>query len=256
MLTPLALLLPLSVSLSPAPAPLQDPVVEAPEAGERAAAAVTYEELVAAHETAYADWRARRKAEGRAAAGPDPTETYWSDFVALADSGEGRALLWMMKNARKAGLRSKENTALRTDCVERLVRDHADAPWFGEALPKIFSHRKKLGLARYEELVKDALPRIVEEEDRALALVGLAQAFSRSKDEAEREKGFAYYERLFEEYPDTQHAMMARGEYVRVRYLADGMVAPDFEGTTAEGESFKLSDHRGKIVLVDFWGFW
>lgn len=35
-----------------------------------------------------------------------------------------------------------------------------------------------------------------------------------------------------------------------------GMPAPDFELETIDGESFKLSDHRGKVVVLDFWATW
>ncbi|WP_167613825.1 redoxin domain-containing protein [Maribellus sediminis] len=35
-----------------------------------------------------------------------------------------------------------------------------------------------------------------------------------------------------------------------------GMKAIDFNSQTLEGEHFKLSDHRGKYVLLDFWGTW
>lgn len=32
--------------------------------------------------------------------------------------------------------------------------------------------------------------------------------------------------------------------------------APDFSMTTFEGEPFRLSDHRGKIVVLNFWASW
>jgi thiol-disulfide isomerase/thioredoxin len=32
--------------------------------------------------------------------------------------------------------------------------------------------------------------------------------------------------------------------------------APDIEGEDADGKLFKLSDYRGKVVLLDFWGDW
>lgn len=35
-----------------------------------------------------------------------------------------------------------------------------------------------------------------------------------------------------------------------------GDVAPDFEATTLDGTPFKLSDYRGKFVLLDFWATW
>ncbi len=32
--------------------------------------------------------------------------------------------------------------------------------------------------------------------------------------------------------------------------------APDIEGQDVDGQKFKLSDYRGKVVLIDFWGDW
>ena len=38
--------------------------------------------------------------------------------------------------------------------------------------------------------------------------------------------------------------------------LQIGMTAPDIEGEDIDGVAFKLSDYRGKVVVLDFWGFW
>ena len=35
--------------------------------------------------------------------------------------------------------------------------------------------------------------------------------------------------------------------------LAVGKVAHDIEGQDQDGNKFKLSDYRGKVVLLDFW---
>ena len=32
--------------------------------------------------------------------------------------------------------------------------------------------------------------------------------------------------------------------------------APDFTATDQDGVEFKLSDYRGKVVILTFWGFW
>jgi hypothetical protein len=37
---------------------------------------------------------------------------------------------------------------------------------------------------------------------------------------------------------------------------AVGMKAPEIEGEDIDGKKFKLSDYRGKVVLLDFWGNW
>ena len=38
--------------------------------------------------------------------------------------------------------------------------------------------------------------------------------------------------------------------------LEIGAVAPDIEGEDVDGARLKLSDYRGKVVVVDFWGDW
>ncbi len=35
-----------------------------------------------------------------------------------------------------------------------------------------------------------------------------------------------------------------------------GQMAPDFEAETLDGAKIKLSDYRGKVVLIDFWATW
>ncbi len=35
-----------------------------------------------------------------------------------------------------------------------------------------------------------------------------------------------------------------------------GQVAPDFECVTADGQTVRLSDYRGKVVVLDFWASW
>jgi peroxiredoxin len=38
--------------------------------------------------------------------------------------------------------------------------------------------------------------------------------------------------------------------------LQPGKIAPDIVGEDIDGKPMKLSDFRGKVVLLDFWGFW
>lgn len=52
-------------------------------------------------------------------------------------------------------------------------------------------------------------------------------------------------------------ALFQLGKYL---YLApkfiNGEASPEFETTLIDGSSFRLSDLRGKYVILDFWGSW
>jgi hypothetical protein len=68
-------------------------------------------------------------------------------------------------------------------------------------------------------------------------------------------------ERVIEKYADIKHwrgtlGKAAEGELFEIRNLAIGKVAPDIEGEDIDGEQFKLSDYRGKVLVLDFWGNW
>jgi len=48
----------------------------------------------------------------------------------------------------------------------------------------------------------------------------------------------------------------AEGQLFVLKYLQIGKVAPDIEGADLDEVAFKLSDYRGKVVVIDFWGDW
>ena len=42
----------------------------------------------------------------------------------------------------------------------------------------------------------------------------------------------------------------------KVTHLVVGCEAPEIEGVDHDGKQFRLSEFRGKVVLLPFWGFW
>lgn len=48
----------------------------------------------------------------------------------------------------------------------------------------------------------------------------------------------------------------ARATLYAIRSLAVGKVAPEIEGEDIDGKPMKLSDYRGKVVVLCFWGTW
>jgi cytochrome oxidase Cu insertion factor (SCO1/SenC/PrrC family) len=51
-------------------------------------------------------------------------------------------------------------------------------------------------------------------------------------------------------------ALLLCASFVAAEAPAVGKKAPEIKGEDLDGKAFKLSDYRGKVVLLDFWGFW
>jgi hypothetical protein len=65
------------------------------------------------------------------------------------------------------------------------------------------------------------------------------------------------FERVVDKYADVKEAAQkARSELVEIRHLAIGRIAPDIEGADSDDKPFKLSDYRGRVVVLDFWAEW
>lgn len=74
------------------------------------------------------------------------------------------------------------------------------------------------------------------------------------------------YERAVTEFPDvklnagtkreTTIGKQAGAALFEIHNLSVGMTTPEIDGSDLDGVAFKLSDYRGKVVLLDFWGNW
>lgn len=69
------------------------------------------------------------------------------------------------------------------------------------------------------------------------------------------------YVELIENFGDVSdgnrtYKEIAEPALFEIQHLSIGKIAPDIEGKDLDGEAFKLSDYRGKVVVLDFWGDW
>ena len=68
----------------------------------------------------------------------------------------------------------------------------------------------------------------------------------------------ALFERAADDYADVKFRAgtigeTAKSELYDIRYLSVGKLAPDIVGKDQDGKQFKLTDYRGKVVLLYFW---
>jgi hypothetical protein len=71
------------------------------------------------------------------------------------------------------------------------------------------------------------------------------------------------YERVAKDFADVADSNggtvgdKAKGKLDALRHpILVGKPAPEIEAEDIDGAKFKLSDYRGKVVLLDFWGHW
>jgi hypothetical protein len=117
-----------------------------------------------------------------------------------------------------------------------------------------------------EYFTKTADPKIVASFEQAYGKEAVADV-RRADPEALKKERLALLERLTrdKEYAATLIAYgekrlalgeLADRELFELRSLQPGCPAPEIVGEDVEGKPMNLSDFRGKVVLLDFWGHW
>lgn len=77
-----------------------------------------------------------------------------------------------------------------------------------------------------------------------------------------RAEGVAAMRRVVDDFYFADHrkagylGAVVTAELFELENLQVGMKAPEIEGVDEDGAPFKLADYRGKVVAVDFWGYW
>lgn len=150
---------------------------------------------------------------------------------------------------------ASQDKASFSKAIDALVEDYPSSPSLASSLPFVAyigmpqADAIKM-LSRIEDKVKDP-----EVKAKAVMLrVGFFYDDYNGTGDIPRAKGIL--NRLMETYPNTKAATSAKNTLFAMDNLTVGRPAPDFSVTDSEGVDFKLSDYRGKVVVVDFWGFW
>lgn len=89
---------------------------------------------------------------------------------------------------------------------------------------------------------------------------GFARLSRKDPDALDKEVE-ALFERTVQEFGDVSRGRdtlgeAAQAELFEIRNLGIGKPAPEIVGEDIDGAPFKLSDYKGKVVVVDFWGDW
>lgn len=111
--------------------------------------------------------------------------------------------------------------------------------------------------------VVDQLKKEPESSDRVMQFYGAEygkhlKSLDREQLEKKREQHYELMLKSFANVTTTDGTLgeIAEKALFRIRHLSIGRVAPEIEGEDIFGKTFKLSEHRGKVVVLSFWGHW
>ncbi len=101
------------------------------------------------------------------------------------------------------------------------------------------------------------------DEVKAAALIGLGREGLRDASAGKKEEARARLREVIEKHKDTPYRLGTAGDTADALLnphppsaLEIGQSAPEIVGKSPDGKPMKLSDYRGKVVVLDFFGDW
>lgn len=192
---------------------------------------------------------------GVAPAAPDAS--WYPRFRALADGGDLRARLWCLERIEWCGLPEEHQLAYWRGEAYGLATALRDLPDFA---PQLRSSARAgwsvAGEAEFDAWLGYYCAASSVDEVRRGAIATRAQLARFSSDPGIAARAQEWADLLIERWPDSPEAQRILGSRFAEERLQVGMLAPDFAGKDVDGREIRLSSYRGRVVVLDFWGFW
>lgn len=181
----------------------------------------------------------------------------FTDFAAAhrGTEAEVRALLWLIQQTwwlRKSGTMEETSWPLAADLIDR----HADSP----QLAMLAEYQYVFGRKQRPELFATLIEVSPHASVKAAAHLGLARLEPARNDDGEPNEHYAL---LLNEFADETWRLSTYGAIADAFLnphpaiaLEVGQLAPEIVGVDPKGNPMRLSDFRGKVVMLDFWGHW
>lgn len=159
---------------------------------------------------------------------------------------------------------SPKSAELATAATARLLKEYPDNPAIGRICQVLARSRNPKDAETLKSIVESSKSAAVKAE----ATYALGQQLAAKLDEltdkpdelekvaSEAEKVLASAVEMFGKAELDTRKSTAENELSAFRTTRVGKEAPEIAGKDLDGNEFKLSDYRGKVVMLDFWGNW
>lgn len=180
------------------------------------------------------------------------------DCVAAAATYEGKSdaiafLVWITKNGRSADAKKQVHAA-----VDTLASTHMTSEHMTSAPEALAAAEAMIGSKRVTTLLRRLAQENPSPNVQASAhFVHLRTIITKGKlGSPEYKAARTTLLNAKAKCTDGELAASIQAVIDSREGLADGDLAPDISGVDMDGVAFKLSDYKGKIIMLDFWGDW
>ena len=135
--------------------------------------------------------------------------------------------------------------------MDPLIEHHVNNPKMGQVISTLSRTPTPQAEKWLTQISENAMGTV-----KANAVIGRIALTSRKKDPDPEQ--LDALEKMLDTYVKENTTLIARAEkeLFALRNLSIGKSAPEIVAADLDGVEFKLSDYRGKVVLLDFWGDW
>lgn len=147
---------------------------------------------------------------------------------------------------------------MKEEAQELLMKNFGSSPKMGDFAMSLTRSRPS---AQSIQLLRDLIKKSMDDQVKGPATYALGKMLSAQA--STKEEGAELIKSIPDKFKGVKVyggradlAKLVEGEIFELERLQIGMEVPDIEGEDVDGVKFKLSDYRGKVVVIDFWGDW
>jgi hypothetical protein len=188
----------------------------------------------------------------------NPAVEFWERAEAFADRGEVGAIRWCVSYSESLPLSPAARNERRRELFAEWAKSLPEGPGLQEVIRKLSPEASpaRLGGATVAALLTEIAERAKEGKVRGEARGTLGLLLLGAGGPANVKRARELLELAAQDDPANEAVAAARGRLFQIERLQLGMPCPDFTAKDVDGVEFKLSDYKGKVVVLDFWGFW
>jgi peroxiredoxin len=150
-------------------------------------------------------------------------------------------LLWELNSFLKQNYRSR-------DSLQQVFQEYMYHPE-RDSIGNVLERQYNQSIERLGEYVKS----FIDNNPHSFATLAAIEQLNPDSD-------FDYFkkvaENLSQKYPESPYVKALNNRVAEMSRTAIGSEAPELELRNPDGQIVKLSDLRGKVVLIDFWASW